>query len=75
DASHLFPNSVIKIGFRRSRHLSTYQFEFLHMMAPYLDQEIIRKVIESKTAQSRERLIEESKVPSFQELKQSLSKQ
>ena len=75
DASHLFPNSVIKIGFRHSRHLSTYQFDFLHMMAPYLDPQTIRKVIESKTPQSRERLIEDAEVPSFRELKKSLSAQ
>jgi hypothetical protein len=48
-------------------------FEFLHMMAPYLDQQTIRKVIESKTPQSRERLIEDAQVPSFRELKKSLS--
>ena len=35
-----FPDSVIKIGFRHSRHLSAYQFDFLHMMAPYLDMEV-----------------------------------
>jgi hypothetical protein len=45
------------------------------MMAPYLDQEIIRKVIESKTAQSRENLIKQAEVPSFQELKKSLGAQ
>jgi LysR family cys regulon transcriptional activator len=73
DASHLFPNSVIKIGFRHSRHLSTYQFDFLHMMAPYLEPQTIRKVIESKTPQSRKRLIEDAEVPSFRELKKSLN--
>jgi len=43
------------------------------MMAPYLDPQTIRKVIESKTPQSRERLIEDAEVPSFRELKKSLS--
>ena len=74
DASHLFPDSVIKIGFRHSRHLSTYQFDFLHMMAPYLDMEIIRQVASSRTAQSRESLIEHCEVPSFRNLRKSLSK-
>jgi LysR family cys regulon transcriptional activator len=74
DASHLFPDSVIKIGFRHSRHLSTYQFDFLHMMAPYLDMETIRKLASSRTAQSREKMIEKSEVPSFQSLRKSLGK-
>ena len=72
DASHLFPNSVIKIGFRHSRHLSAYQFEFLHMMAPYLDQDTIHQLVDSKTAEDRERLIEDAAIPSFKELKESL---
>jgi LysR family cys regulon transcriptional activator len=73
DASHLFPGSVIKIGFRHSRHLSTYQLDFLHMMAPYLDMEVIRKVASSRAAQSRENTIENSAVPSFRNLKKSLN--
>ena len=52
DASHLFPDSVIKIGFRHSRHLSTYQIDFLHLMAPYLDIETIREVVSAKSAQA-----------------------
>jgi len=74
DASHLFPNSVIKIGFRHSRHLSAYQFEFLHMMAPYLDMETIRQIVGSKTSQAREQLIENAVVPNFAELKNKLEK-
>ena len=69
DASHLFPDSVIKIGFRHSRHLSAYQLDFLHMMASYLDLETIRKVVDSKTAQAREKLIEDTRVPRFREMR------
>lgn len=72
DASHLFPDSVIKIGFRHSRHLSGYQLDFLHMMASYLDMETIRQVVAAKTSQARAHLIENSGVPSFGELKKSL---
>jgi LysR family cys regulon transcriptional activator len=74
DASHLFPDSVIKIGFRHSRHLSTYQLDFLHMMASYLDQETIVNLVGSKTVQAREQLIEKARVPDFRELKASLQK-
>lgn len=69
DASHLFPDSVIKIGFRHSRHLSAYQLDFLHMMASYLDPETIRRVVGSKTAQARENLIENARVPRFREMR------
>ena len=74
DASHLFPDSVIKIGFRHSRHLSAYQLDFLHMMAPYLDTETIRKLVASKTTQARDRLIGNAKIPSFAELKKNLGR-
>ena len=74
DASHLFPDSVIKIGFRHSRHLSAYQFDFLHMMSPYLDMEVIRQIVDSKTPQDRQRLSENATVPSFSELKNNLKK-
>jgi hypothetical protein len=43
------------------------------MMAPYLDPQTIRKVTEAKTAQSRDRLIEDAEVPSFRDLKKNLS--
>jgi len=69
DASHLFPDSVIKIGFRHSRYLSAYQLDFLHMMASYLDPETIRSVVGSKTAQARENLIENARVPRFREMR------
>jgi LysR family cys regulon transcriptional activator len=73
DASHLFPDSVIKIGFRHSRHISAYQFEFLHMVAPYLEMETIRQIASSRTLQDRERLLEQAAVPSFRDMRNSLN--
>jgi LysR family cys regulon transcriptional activator len=73
DASHLFPNSIIKIGFRHSRHLSAYQIDFLHLMAPYLNMETILQVVGSKSAQGRERMIENAEIPGFAELKKYLN--
>ena len=72
DASHLFPDSVIKIGFRHSRHLSAYQLDFLHMMASYLEPETIRQLVGSKTTQGREDLIADTRVPSFRDLRNTL---
>ena len=72
DASHLFPDSVIKIGFRHSRHISAYQYDFLHMVAPYLDMEDIRKIADTRTLQDREKLLSKTEIPSFKELRNSL---
>jgi LysR family cys regulon transcriptional activator len=73
DARHLFPDSVIKVGFRHSRHISAYQFEFLHMVAPYLEMETIRQLAGSRTLQDREKLLEKIEVPSFRDMRNSLS--
>lgn len=73
DASHLFPDSVIKIGFRHSRHISAFQFDFLHMFAPYLEMETIREVVGSRSAQERENLLDQAEVPNFREMRSSLN--
>jgi LysR family cys regulon transcriptional activator len=72
DASHLFPDSVIKIGFRHSRHISAYQFDFLQMVVPYLDMDTIRQLAGSRTAQERQQLLQLATVPSFRDLNDSM---
>ena len=73
DASHLFPDSVIKIGFRHSRHISAFQYDFLHMFAPYLEMETIKEVAGSRSAQERENLLDQAEVPNFREMRSSLN--
>jgi LysR family cys regulon transcriptional activator len=72
DARHLFPDSVIKIGFRHSRHISAYQFDFLHMVAPYLEMETIRQLAALRTVGEREQLLRQAEIPSFRDLRNSL---
>ncbi len=72
DASHLFPDSVIKIGFRHSRHISAYQFDFLHMVAPHIELETIKKLARSRTPEEREKLLESAVVPDFREMRNTL---
>ncbi len=67
-ANHLFPDSVIKIGFRHSRHISAYQYEFLHMMAPYLELETIKELAHTKALNDREKILQEYTIPSYQSL-------
>ena len=72
DASHLFPDSVIKIGFRHSRHISPYQFDFMQMMVAYLEMDVIRQIATSRTAAEREKLMQSAAVPNFRDLRRSI---
>ncbi|TNF88235.1 MAG: LysR family transcriptional regulator [Gammaproteobacteria bacterium] len=72
DASHLFPDSMIKIGFRHSRHISAYQFDFLHMVAPHIAMETIREVAASRSVEEREELLRQAEVPNFREMRNTL---
>lgn len=72
DASHLFPDSVIKIGFRHSRHISAYQFDFLHMVAPHIEMETIKKLARSRSLEEREALLQATVVPDFRQMKNTL---
>jgi LysR family cys regulon transcriptional activator len=73
DASHLFPDSVIKVGFRHSRHISAYQFDFLHMLAPYLEMATIKRIASSRTAAERDNLLQQAEVPYFRDIQASLN--
>jgi LysR family cys regulon transcriptional activator len=68
DASHLFPDSMIKVGFRHSRHIATYQYEFLHMMTPYLDIDTIKDLVHTRALNDRNEILSKHSVPSFQQL-------
>jgi len=72
-ASHLIPDSVIKIGFRHSRHISAYQYAFLHMIAPYLDMDSIRQLTRIRSRQERENIFQQAKIPSFRDLRDSIN--
>jgi len=73
DASHLFPDSVIKIGFRHARHLSTYQLDFMQMVASYLEPEVIRQIAASRSAQEREQLLNLAEVPNYRDMRKSVN--
>lgn len=44
DVSHLFPDSVTKIGFRKGTFLRGYMYEFIRAFAPHLTQEVVERV-------------------------------
>ena len=68
-ADHLFPDSTIKIGFRHSRHISAFQYDFLHMMAPYLSLETIKEIAHTKALNDREKILETYEVPAYHDIK------
>lgn len=74
DASHLFPDSLIKVGFRHSRHISAFQYDFLHMLAPYLDIDTIKEVVSTRDHDERKALFPEGRIPSFQQMQATLLK-
>ncbi len=41
DASHLFPSSITRIGFRRGSLLRTYMYDFMMLFAPHLTPEVV----------------------------------
>ena len=73
DASHLFPDSVIKIGFRQARHISAHQFDFMHRVAPYLEMDTIRQLVDARSAQEREQLMATAEVPYYRDMRDSLN--
>lgn len=68
DASHLFPESLIKVGFRHSRHISAFQFDFLHMLMPYLDIETIKAMAMTRSLAERQAMLPDEQIPSFKSM-------
>ncbi|MBU2098142.1 MAG: HTH-type transcriptional regulator CysB [Gammaproteobacteria bacterium] len=45
DASHLFADSVTRIGFRKGSRLRAYMFDFISGFAPHLNRETVEQVL------------------------------
>ena len=71
-ADHLFPDSIIKIGFRHSRHISSYQYEFLQMMVGYLELDTIKELSRTKALNDRNTILRNYEVPRFRALQENL---
>jgi LysR family cys regulon transcriptional activator len=67
-AEHLFPDSIIKIGFRHSRHISAYQYEFLQMMTPYLDLDTIKEIANTKALNDRQQILDNYETPRYKDM-------
>lgn len=72
NASHLFPDSIIKVGFRHSRHISNFQYDFLHMMMPYISFDTIKELATSKSLNDRKEILETIETPHYSTLHKDL---
>jgi LysR family transcriptional regulator, cys regulon transcriptional activator len=45
DASHLFPESTTYLGVRRDAYLRGYIYEFIRLIAPHLDREVVNAAL------------------------------
>ena len=63
DASHLFDASVTKIGFRRGAFLRSYMYDFLHLFAPHLTPDRVRRVQECASRAEVDALFEGIELP------------
>lgn len=72
-ADHLFPDSIIKVGFRHASHITSYQYYFLQLLAPYLDLDQIKMISRSKTKEEVNSILDGKNVPNYQSIKQSQS--
>jgi len=65
DASHLFGQSITKIGIRKDTFLRGYMYEFIRMFAPHLSKELIVKAIELKEKTAIDQLFSDIELPHY----------
>ncbi|MEO1888341.1 MAG: HTH-type transcriptional regulator CysB [Cycloclasticus sp.] len=65
DASHLFGQSVTKIGIRKDTFLRGYMYEFIGLFAPHLTQELIITAMRLKEQGAIDALFKDIKLPHY----------
>ena len=63
DASHLFPVHTTWVGFRRGVLLRGFMYEFLQMLAPHLDQRLVRSAEQSESQEAVDQQFAGVKIP------------
>ena len=63
DASHLFPPSVTKIGFRRGTMLRTYMYDFIETFAPHLTRAVVDHAQQAGTPNALDEMFPEASLP------------
>lgn len=63
DASHLFEDSITRIGFRKGSMLRAYMLDFFHMFADHLDRDTVEKVLMCQTQAEVDELFRDVVLP------------
>jgi LysR family cys regulon transcriptional activator len=63
DASHLFEDSITRIGFRKGSMLRAYMLDFIHMFAGHLDRKTMEKVLMCQTQSDVDELFKNIVLP------------
>jgi LysR family cys regulon transcriptional activator len=63
DASHLFEDSITRIGFRKGSMLRAYMLDFIHMFADHLDRHTVEKVLMCQTQSDVDELFKDVVLP------------
>jgi len=65
DASHLFPASTTRLGFRPGLFLRNFHYEFIELFAPHLTREVVDCAIEAPSEQQRDGLFRHIELPCY----------
>ncbi len=65
DASHLFENSITKIGIRSNTFIRGYMYEFIRSFAPHLTRDIVAEAISISNKQEVDALFEGIELPHY----------
>jgi LysR family cys regulon transcriptional activator len=63
DASHLFSDSMTRIGLRRNSFLRGYVYDFIQLFAPHLDRRTVDAALAAPTAETRAEMFADVKLP------------
>lgn len=65
DASHLFEDSITKIGFRKGTFLRGYMYDFIEKFAPHLTPDVVQKVQACSSKAEVDELFSGIELPKF----------
>ncbi len=63
DASHLFQDSITKIGFRRGTFLRGFMYEFIELFAPHLTRDLVEEAYQRHTRAELDELFAHIELP------------
>ena len=63
DASHLFEDSITKIGFRKGTYLRSFMYDFMEMFAPHLTADKVDQAAAGKTEGEVSGLFDPAEIP------------